>query len=677
MGQQGKVIFLIVILGCITSNIWSQSCPGLGQNPSTAFPVCGTTNFRQNSVPLCGGRAIKNLCNDGTPYNDKNPYWYKFTCYTAGKLGFTITPLAANEDYDWQLFDITGHDPMDVYTDASLYVSANWSGSYGATGTSPTAQNAFQCSSNPTAGVPTFSTLPDLVVGHDYILLVSHFSDSQSGYTLSFGGPGNTASIVNPLTPSVLNAYAVCNGTQIVLKLNKKVRCNTLAGDGTDFTISGPVPVSVIAATGNGCSNSFDMDSVVLTLNKVLSPGTYTVNVAVGSDANTLTDDCDNSLPTGAAATLKFTSAQPALMDSLAPVNCTVDSLQLVFAKPMNCSSIAPDGSDFRITGPSNVTVRSAKGVCVNGVSTVINIYLAAPIRVNGTFTITLVNGSDGNTLVDECALQTPAGSTISFTTKNIVTADFQANVNTGCKSDTLSLVHNGNGGVTQWQWAIDGTQVSTTQNPVIVSKSFGSHNIKLGVTNGKCTDTASRSIFFPDQTVKAAFASLDSLCPADTLHFTDQSTSNTISWRWDFGNGNTSTSQTPPAQNYMSTGSFTNYFVKLAVQNSFNCADTTYKIITVLSSCYVAVPSAFTPNGDGLNDFLYPLNAFKAGDMEFRVYNRFGQVIFETKDMNGKWDGRVNSQLQGSGTYVWTLSYTHKDTGQKIFLKGTTVLIR
>jgi hypothetical protein len=49
-----------------------------------------------------------------------------FTYYQTGTLGFVIEPLAANEDYDWQLFDVTGHQPKDVYTDASLIVIGNW-----------------------------------------------------------------------------------------------------------------------------------------------------------------------------------------------------------------------------------------------------------------------------------------------------------------------------------------------------------------------------------------------------------------------------------------------------------------------------------------------------------------------------------------------------------------------
>jgi gliding motility-associated-like protein len=676
----GKIIFIFLLVQMLAVSGWSQACTTLGQNPYSAFPVCGATNFTQTSVPVCGGNIIRNLCSGGG-YNDKNPFWYKFTCYVSGKLGFTITPLASNEDYDWQLFDITGHDPMEVYTNQSLYVSANWAGTYGATGTSSSAANAFECASNPTVGVSTFSKMPDLIVGHEYILLVSHFTDTQSGYTLSFesGGPSQPgiASIVNPIPPVPQSSYGVCDGTEIVIKLNKKVKCNTLAANGSDFSVSGAIPISIASALGRGCATSFDMDSVVLKLNNILSPGNYTVTSKIGTDGNTLIDNCDNNMAVGLNTTLKFLPAAPTPMDSISPVICIKDTLQLVFSRPMDCSSIAADGSDFTIMGPAAVNIKSAAGVCSNGISTIIRIILMAPIRVNGNFTISLKNGTDGNTLLDECGFVTPAGSTLPFTIKNITTASFQTAVNAGCKYDTVYFTHNGYGGTTQWQWSIDGIVTSTVQNPVLISRAYGPHNVYLLVSNGFCSDTARTNFNFPDNTVKASFAVADTLCPTDTLHFTDRSTANTISWQWNFGNGVTSTLQFPAAQNYPLTGRRTNYTAKLIATNNLNCSDTAYKIFTVLASCYIAVPSAFTPNGDGLNDYLYPLNAFKADNLIFRVFNRYGQLIYESKDWTKKWDGRVNSLPQPSGTYVWTLDYVNRDNGQKVALKGTTVLIR
>ena len=682
MSRVGKIIFFFIVLTLYFENSYAQTCTGLGQNPTTAFPVCGTNVFTQTSVPVCGGTKLPTQCTDGNVYTDVNPYWYKFTCYVTGTFGFVITPKNLGDDYDWQLFDITGRNPMDIYTDKSLIVSANWSGSSGITGASPAGKNVFECASIPSQGISTFSVMPTIIAGHDYLLLVSHFDGAtQSGYTLSFpvGSQGGTASIVNPVVPSVTNAFAVCDGTEIILKLNKKVNCSSLASDGSDFLINGPVPISIVSASGNSCSSGFDMDSITLKLNRILSPGTYTVSSKLGTDGNTLLDNCNNSLATGVLGSLKFTPSQPTPMDSISPVVCITNTLQLVFSKPMNCNSIASDGSDFSITGPATVTVKSASGVCTNGVTTTILITLTKPIRVNGTFTISLKVGTDGNTLIDECAQVTPAGSTLSFTTKNITTADFTGTVAGGCKYDTLYLTHNGYGGTTQWQWGIDSNQVSTIQNPTFLSKGFGfgPHTIQLNVYNGFCSDTAFGNFTFTDYTVKAAFTSADTLCPTDTLHFTDMSSGSASSWKWDFGNGTTSFQQVPGPQSYPANQRRTNFLTSLIAGNSIGCTDTTYKYITVLASCYIAVPSAFTPNGDGLNDYLYPLNAFNADNMIFRVFNRYGQIIFESKNWTKKWDGRVNGNPQPSGTYVWTFSYTDHATGQPVFLKGTSVLIR
>src|SRR5690349_16040747 len=111
-------LLLILFLACEIPAL-SQDCTTLGQTPSTAFPVCGTTTFNQVSVPLCSTNSlyVPGCSGTGANYENKNPYWYKFTCYVAGSLGFVITPISDNEDYDWQLFDITGHDPNDIFTD--------------------------------------------------------------------------------------------------------------------------------------------------------------------------------------------------------------------------------------------------------------------------------------------------------------------------------------------------------------------------------------------------------------------------------------------------------------------------------------------------------------------------------------------------------------------------------
>jgi hypothetical protein len=165
MNLKTVLLFLILILSALYVK---PQCTTLGQTPSTAFPVCGVDTFSQHTVPLCSNNSVPaSTCGS---YPDTNPFWYQFTCFIGGTLVFRITPDTANEDYDWELFDITGHSPNDIYSDASLFVVANWCGTYGVTGTATTAADPIECASDPADNVTTFSKAPTLIQGHVYLL---------------------------------------------------------------------------------------------------------------------------------------------------------------------------------------------------------------------------------------------------------------------------------------------------------------------------------------------------------------------------------------------------------------------------------------------------------------------------------------------------------------------------
>jgi gliding motility-associated-like protein len=117
---------------------------------------------------------------------------------------------------------------------------------------------------------------------------------------------------------------------------------------------------------------------------------------------------------------------------------------------------------------------------------------------------------------------------------------------------------------------------------------------------------------------------------------------------------------------------------VKLVAYNfSLGCSDSTHKTVTVLDNCSAAVPNAFTPNGDGLNDYFWPHNALKADHLVFKVYDRWGEIVFTSTTWMDKWDGKFRGVPQPSGIYVWYLQYTDRDTHQSVFQKGTVMLIR
>ncbi len=658
----------------ITTFSNAQTCTTLGQTPGTAFPVCGTNVFSQGTVPFCGGTSIPAPTCPRGPFSDKNPFWYKFTCFASGTLSFKITPNSP-EDYDWELFDVTGKAPTVVFTDASTIVAYNWSAEFGVTGTDAAGANLRECDG---PGVPLLSKMPTLIAGHEYILLVSHFTDTPNGYSLSFSG--GTANITDPKEPHMESSRAACDGTQATIKLNKRMKCTSLTSSGSEFTIT-PALANVIAATGFGCGSGFDMDSLILTLDTPLPPGNYTINIRNGSDGNTIKDNCDRNIPDGESIPMVVYPLIPTPMDSISNLGCKPVELQLVFRKNIRCSSIAADGSDFIVTlvsGSTPVSVIGATGSCnAGGLSAIIKVALSAPIQTKGIYQVRLVTGSDGNTIIDECGQETPAGATLNFITKDTVNADFGYSITYGCDRDTVNYIHDGRNEVNYWKWNFDNVRSSSLQNPTMLYGSFGEKKTYLVVSNGVCRDTSDKISILLDNEVKADFEVTAIVCPNEYATFTDKSTGNIVSWNWDFGNGITGTSPSPAVQSYIVPIVTREIFPRLIVQNNLGCFDTTIQKIVVTNSCYIAVPNAFTPNNDGLNDFLFPLNAYKTTNLLFRVYSRVGQMVFETRDWTKRWDGRFKGQPADLGTYVWILTYTDIDTGERKQQKGSTILLK
>ena len=97
---------------------------------------------------------------------------------------------------------------------------------------------------------------------------------------------------------------------------------------------------------------------------------------------------------------------------------------------------------------------------------------------------------------------------------------------------------------------------------------------------------------------------------------------------------------------------------------------------IKVFKGSAVYVPTGFTPNGDGRNDFLRGLYIGIKKVHYLRIYNRWGQLVFSTNSLTEGWDGTIKGNKQQTGTYVWMLKA--EDLAGKIYeMKGTSTLIR
>jgi gliding motility-associated-like protein len=221
-------------------------------------------------------------------------------------------------------------------------------------------------------------------------------------------------------------------------------------------------------------------------------------------------------------------------------------------------------------------------------------------------------------------------------------------------------------GTLATWTWDFgDNTPTSNQQNPSHCFDNTGVYSVSLVVTsNAGCTTT----LLIPNMiTVHpepvASFSALPMVTSIlyPNIMFTDLSQGSPVAWQWDFGDPST-TSDVSSLQHteyeYSSEyGSF--YDVTLTVTNQYGCQDDTVISVAVEADFAFFIPNAFTPDGDGTNDGFYGMG-YGITKYEIWIFDRWGNLIFTTNDINKAWDGSV----QGKGgdmaqidVYVWKVA--------------------
>ncbi|HEY5772632.1 MAG TPA: gliding motility-associated C-terminal domain-containing protein [Chitinophagaceae bacterium] len=111
------------------------------------------------------------------------------------------------------------------------------------------------------------------------------------------------------------------------------------------------------------------------------------------------------------------------------------------------------------------------------------------------------------------------------------------------------------------------------------------------------------------------------------------------------------------------------------SVQVTNTCGIASDEIFVRADDCEIFFPTGFTPNNDGLNDVFKILNAYKVTDFHLRIYNRWGQVVYESKDASAGWTGTFKGKMQDPGVFIWQCNF--KRSGVERYMKGTITLIK
>jgi len=153
------------------------------------------------------------------------------------------------------------------------------------------------------------------------------------------------------------------------------------------------------------------------------------------------------------------------------------------------------------------------------------------------------------------------------------------------------------------------------------------------------------------------------------------EASTNADNWRWDFG-GKGSSSERNPSFSFPTEGDFP---VKLVVGNGLFCRDSVIQNVKLKSEGALYLPNVFSPNGNNVNDVFKPLGLLPGiSNYQFKVFSRWGQLVFQTTNPEEAWNGQVNNEGEGcpQETYFYQVIFTSA-VGKNISKQGTVMLLR
>jgi gliding motility-associated-like protein len=282
---------------------------------------------------------------------------------------------------------------------------------------------------------------------------------------------------------------------------------------------------------------------------------------------------------------------------------------------------------------------------------------------------------------------QLPYGAYTAFVTDSVnckasysatlTASDFQAvasTVSSYCSEANGSAVVHASGGSGRYAFVPGGNTaapLSFSGNDFMFDQlSVGSYRVV--VTDSICTLNVSFTITNLGNPQAGFYALYDGYNAEVPVQFINSSQYAT-SYYWDFGDGNSST-ENNPVYHY---DDFGQYIVTVFATDDYDCVDSFSNEIKLqdLASCYF--PNTFTPNGDGHNETFGPIcRNIQMEDYLFVIYDRWSNKVFETHDINSRWNGMINGKEAMPAVYVWHLLYRN-ERHKLLERKGFVTIVR
>jgi gliding motility-associated-like protein len=252
-----------------------------------------------------------------------------------------------------------------------------------------------------------------------------------------------------------------------------------------------------------------------------------------------------------------------------------------------------------------------------------------------------------------------------------------------GCLGEPFGVLDatvTGGVGTINYQWS---NAINTASNAGLNTGVYG-----LTVTDGNgCSTTGTDSIQDPVIPIVNPFVGQAPIIDT-TINWSDvinidagnDQTANGVTYIWtdvttlgnvNFANSTGASTTVNPEPTMSGT-----YTLLVTATSGDGCTDAGSVSITIEVNDFIGMPTAFTPNGDGINDFFRPANLDEQFILEFKVYNRWGQIIFDDTSTTAQWDGTFNGVEQPTESYIYVFRYKSPGQEERV-LRGAFNLLR
>lgn len=250
--------------------------------------------------------------------------------------------------------------------------------------------------------------------------------------------------------------------------------------------------------------------------------------------------------------------------------------------------------------------------------------------------------------------------------------ADFVPEVLNGCEPLEVPFINASSANSTSFSWNYFDGQNDTAQTPVHIFEHAGVYSVSLVSTTaeGCRADTLLPDLITVYPTPIASFEPEPDVTTIwQPVVYFDNNTVHGNHYTWTFGDSTTS-DQINPTHTYTEVGA---YEVVLMTSTQFGCRDTVRGLVRIEYGFNFYVPSAFTPNNDGVNDFFQGYGTY-IKNYDMGIYNRWGQLIYHTNDYSKPWDGKVNQEVQ-SDVYVYRIRVVDQNDEVHNYVGKVTVV--